>query len=126
MLSFYHHHDKMNKSIGVILIAFCSIGIISNVLSLSICFRKRLRKCPLFVLMGTKSLTEVPLLFSIALVTYIVWFSKFDISFYHLEICQFAFLFVFWGIHSSRYLLVIIIYIRETFKYVCNEKKFVS
>jgi hypothetical protein len=101
-----HNTERVSKSFAVFLIAICSIGIIGNILSIIICFRKRLRKIPTFVLLGFKAGTNILSLTAIGLAALFLEFLKFDLTKYNDGICKTSFFLMFWGLQSSVYMRV--------------------
>ena len=101
-----HNIEKFNKSFFVILIAICSIGIIGNIVSVSICFRRRLRKIPTFVLMGLKAGTNILSLTAIVIASIFLEFLKFDLNQNDAGICRMSFFLMFCGLQSSVYMRV--------------------
>ena len=98
-----HNTERVSKSFAVFIIAFCSIGIIGNILSIIICFRRRLRKITTFVLLGLKAGTNILSLTAIALAALFLEFLKFDLTKYNDSICKTSFFLMFWGLQSSVY-----------------------
>ena len=65
---------NMNRIISIFSLVFCSIGIISNLISIFICLRRELRQVPTFVFFAFLSFINILKLISIGVFTILLEF----------------------------------------------------
>jgi hypothetical protein len=97
---------EFNRIVSIISIILYSTGIIGNILSISICLRKKLRMVPTFIFMASISILNIIKLFTIFTCVLIFEFKLNAIK--ELNTISFnIFLFIiFWKHHSTAYLMV--------------------
>ena len=95
----------INTIISISSIAFCFIGIISNLTSILVCLRKEMREVPTFIFLMILSFINILKLISIALIASVLEFHELG------ERCLNIMLFIiFWEHQSSAYFKVIFIH----------------
>jgi hypothetical protein len=83
-------------------ITYCLLGVVGNLLSLSLSLSKQLRKNPTFIIIVFASIINILSLISTILFT-------FNIQDLNIEICRVVIIVTFCGFQSSIFFLVIII-----------------
>lgn len=95
-----------NRFLSIFSILLCPIGIISNLISISICLRKELKKLPTFVFMAILSLINILKLISIGVCVAVLEFSVKKVQEIDETILNVSLFLIFWEYQSAAYLKV--------------------
>ena len=98
--------EKTSKIISIISIILCIFGKVGNIVSITICMRKSLRKTPTFIYMVFTSLVDIIPLAVIVLYSLNFLFLDLQLRFANFEFCKILIFLTLWSCQSSAYLLV--------------------
>lgn len=106
-MDFQNKNDKKtDRILAIFSIMFCTIGILSNLISILICLRKELRKVPTFMFLAVLSFIYTLKLFLIALFSFLIEFVVQSIQELNEITINITLFFIFCEYQSSAYLKV--------------------
>ena len=108
--------EGIDKTLEIIFITLCLIGIISNLLSIIICLQKRLRKSPTFVFMMFRNITNIVLLIAVVFFKFTGGFFKPQARSLKFNLSKVQMFLIFSSFQSSAYLQVIF----KIYKILCK------